>query len=97
MTYWVYILKCSDGSYYTGQTSNLAKRLAEHETKSFPDCYTASRLPVKLIFSQAFNCREEAFAAERQIKGWNRAKKEALIRDDWNEVSRLAKSRSRVE
>lgn len=52
--------------------------------------YTSTRLPVMLAWSQAFASREEALAAERQIKGWSRAKKEALIREDWREIQRLA-------
>ena len=92
MTFWVYILKCSDCSYYTGHTDNLEKRVAQHQTKSYPTCYTATRLPVELVYTQAFETREEALASERQIKGWSRKKKEAMMRGDWNEVSRLAQN-----
>lgn len=91
MSFWVYILKCSDGSYYTGHTDNLEKRLYEHTNKSNLRCYTASRLPIELCFYQTFTTREEALASERQIKGWSRKKKEAMIAGDWAEVSRLAK------
>ncbi len=90
MSFWVYILKCSDGSYYTGHTDALEKRMTEHETGAIPNCYTASRLPVSLVFTQDFAIREEALTFERQIKGWNRKKKEALIKEDWKEVQRLA-------
>lgn len=93
-TFWVYILRCADGSYYTGHTDNLERRLAEHKTGSIPACFTASRLPVELVFSQVFPTREEALCAERQIKGWGCLKKEAMMRGDWNEVSRLAKLKS---
>ena len=92
MSFWVYILKCSDGSYYTGHTDNLEQRINQHNSRHFPGCYTASRLPVEMIFDQTFATREEALTAERQIKGWSRKKKEAMIRGDWAEVSRLAKS-----
>ena len=91
--FWVYILKCSDGSYYTGHTDNLEIRIAQHKVGECPG-YTATRLPVELVWSQAFNSREEALAAERQIKGWSRKKKEAMMRGDWAEVSRLAQSKS---
>ncbi len=93
MSFWVYILVCSDGSYYTGHTDNLEKRIGEHQTGKI-GAYISSRLPVKLVFSQEFSTREEALTSERQIKGWRRMKKETLIRGDWNEVSRLARSRT---
>lgn len=90
--FWVYILHCADGSYYTGHTDDLDRRMAQHEQGSITDCYTCSRRPVSLVFSQPCTTREEAMAAEHQIKGWSRKKKEAMIRGDWNEVSRLAHS-----
>ncbi len=75
--FWVYLLKCADQSYYTGHTDNLENRLAQHHLKVFPECYTSTKLPVQLVFSQEFTTREEALASERQIKGWSRKKKEA--------------------
>lgn len=90
--FWVYILQCADGSYYTGHTDNLGMRLASHQSGEISG-YTSTRLPVKLIFSQPTTTREEALSAERQIKGWSRVKKEAMIRGDWCEVSKLAKSK----
>ncbi|MDH5666875.1 MAG: GIY-YIG nuclease family protein [Nitrospira sp.] len=92
MSFWVYILRCADGSYYTGHTENLEKRVAEHQTGHVAG-YTATRLPVTLLFSEEFPSREEALASERRIKGWSRKKKEAMMRGDWVEVSRLAKGR----
>jgi len=94
MAFWVYILKCADGSYYTGHTDNLEMRVAEHQAGEIPGCYTHQRRPVTLVFSQFCVTREEALAAERQIKGWSRMKKEAMISGNWAEVSRLSKSRS---
>jgi putative endonuclease len=93
-TYWVYILRCSDGSYYTGHTDNLEKRINEHQAGTM-DCYTTTRRPVQLIYQQMFSSRDDAFAAERKIKGWSRKKKEAMIRGDWAEVSRLAKGKNK--
>ncbi len=93
MVFWVYLLRCADGSYYTGHTDDLDKRMGEHVT-GVCGGYTATRLPVELVFSQPFATRIEALNAERQIKGWSRAKKEALIRGDWAGLSRLAKSKS---
>jgi putative endonuclease len=95
MSFWVYILKCKDGSYYTGHTDNLEQRISQHQYRYFQTCYTASRLPVELVFSQSFTSREEALISERQIKGWSRKKKEAMILGDWGEVSRLAMNAQR--
>ncbi|MBN2712861.1 MAG: GIY-YIG nuclease family protein [Planctomycetes bacterium] len=93
MTFWVYILQCSDGSYYTGHTDDLERRIVEHSQGEYMGCYTYSRRPVRLVFSQEFGSREEALASEMQIKGWSRKKKEALIRCDWEEISRLSRSK----
>ncbi len=90
MPFYVYILRCADNSYYIGQTDNLEKRIAEHKMGEIKG-YTSSRLPVELVFSDEFSSREEAIVLERQIKGWSRKKKEAMIRGDWEEVSRLAR------
>jgi putative endonuclease len=78
----LYILRCSDGSYYVGtRRGDLEGRIAEHQAGTF-DGYTARRRPVELVFSQEFTRVEDAIAAERQVKGWRREKKEALIRGD---------------
>jgi predicted GIY-YIG superfamily endonuclease len=87
---WVYILRCADGSYYTGNTVNLEKRLAEHQMGEGGE-WTRRRLPVKLVFSQELPDKDSAFLAERQIKGWSRAKKEALIAENWDMLRWLAK------
>ncbi|MGE0665567.1 MAG: GIY-YIG nuclease family protein [Sphingomonadales bacterium] len=90
MAFWVYILKCSDGTYYTGHTDDIDKRLGEHIYGRFPDAYTYRRRPVVLIFSQEFPTRLEALETEARIKGWSRKKKEALMASDWEELSRLS-------
>ncbi|HAT8180347.1 TPA: GIY-YIG nuclease family protein [Legionella pneumophila] len=92
--FWVYILQCSDKSYYTGQTDDLEKRLTQHQDKMIPGCYTSTRLPIQLKFSQQFMSREEALIAERQIKGWSRRKKEALINGDWQALSDYSKRKN---
>ena len=79
--YYVYLLRCSDGSYYVGRTNDLEQRLAAHE-RGATEGYTRSRRPVELVFSDRFLRRQEAFHRERQIKGWSGAKKEALIKGD---------------
>ena len=88
---WLYILKSADGSYYTGTTrTTLEYRLAEHNSGHYGG-YTAKRLPVTLVYSQWFERITDAIAAKRQIKGWSRAKKEALIRGDFEALKVLAK------
>ena len=86
--YFVYVLKCSDESYYTGVTSNLEKRLIEHNSGMFKG-YTSTRLPVKLVYSNSFSDVNDAIRAEKQIKGWSRAKKEALIHGDFKSLVKL--------
>lgn len=93
MAFWAYMLRCADGRYYVGHTDNLELRIAQHQSGAFSG-YTLHRRPVELVWSQDFATRQEALTAERQIKGWSRAKKEALIAQDWESISRLAKSRS---
>jgi putative endonuclease len=93
----LYILICRDGSYYVGSTSgSLERRLAEHRSGTY-DGYTAYRQPVTSVFQQAFDRIEDAIAAERQIKGWRRAKKEALIRGDFAGLPLLASRAKRAE
>jgi len=89
MSFWVYILHCSDGTYYTGHTDDLENRVAQHMSGDIAG-YASTRRPLRLVFAQEFPSRVEALAAERQIKGWSRKKKEAMMRGDWQEVRRLA-------
>jgi putative endonuclease len=93
MRAWLYILKCADGSYYTGSTHNLELRLAQHQAGEGGD-YTSKRLPVTLVYSCEFESEHEAFLRERQVKGWSRGKKEALMRGDFEALVKLSKSRS---
>jgi tRNA/rRNA methyltransferase len=89
MPFWTYLLRCADGKYYTGHTDALDRRIAQHENGEV-EGYTSLRRPVTLIWSQDFATREEALTAELRIKGWSRAKKEALIRGDWAGVGLAA-------
>ncbi|WP_085809972.1 TrmH family RNA methyltransferase [Sphingomonas sp. TZW2008] len=89
MTFWAYILRCADDSYYAGHTDDLDHRVAQHQGGEMPG-YTQHRLPVTVMWSQEFPSRLEAQEAERQIKGWSRAKKEALIAGDWDRIRALA-------
>ena len=92
MSFYAYILRCNDGSYYVGHTEDIDIRLAQHRSGELGG-YTAKRLPVALVWCESFETRDEAFDAERRIKGWSRAKKEALIAGDWDRISALARNR----
>ena len=92
-TYYVYIVKCSDNSYYTGMTNNLTRRIDEHNEGNNPESYTYTRRPVKLVFYSEFNEVEQAIAVEKQVKGWSRKKKEAIINDNWEILPDLSKNR----
>jgi predicted GIY-YIG superfamily endonuclease len=92
MPYAIYILKCSDGSYYTGLTRELDARIQEHQTGAHPDSYTFRRRPVQLVWSEVVESYQEAFQWEHQIKGWSRAKKEALIRGDVDGIHEIVKA-----
>jgi putative endonuclease len=89
----MYILLCSDGSYYTGTARlGLETRVAQHNAGTY-DGFTRTRRPVTLVFSEWFDNITDAIAAERQVKGWSRAKKEALIRGDFDRLRELSKRR----
>jgi putative endonuclease len=92
MSYAIYILLCSDGTYYTGLTKDLDGRVHEHETGARSDSYTFSRRPVKLVWNVVTESYQEAFQWEHRIKGWSRAKKEALIRGDIEGIREIVKA-----
>ena len=88
--FFTYMLHCADGSYYVGQTDDLVRRLAEHEAGA--SCgYTAAPRPVRLVWCEEFSTREEAKAAEAQIKKWSRRKKEALLAGRMEELRDAAR------
>jgi putative endonuclease len=88
---WLNILRCADGSYYTGTTrASLEQRVAEHQSGCF-EGFTSTRRPVLLVCNEYFDQIVDAVAAERKIKGWSRAKKEALMTGDFKRLSQLAK------
>ena len=91
--YYVYILKCSDNSYYTGITNDLSRRVNEHNDGINPSCYTYTRRPVKLVFSSEFTDVTLAILFEKQVKGWSRKKKEAMINGEWHLLPDLSKNR----
>ena len=86
---YMYILLCADGSYYVGSTKYLEQRLAQHQAGKGAN-HTKKRLPVKLVYYEEYNRIDTAFYREHQVKGWNRAKKEALIRGDVTLLPELA-------
>lgn len=87
---YVYILKCFNNSYYTGVSSNLTQRLFQHETVFYPECYTASKRPVELVYYCEFTDINFAIDIEKKIKKWSRAKKEALINEEYDKLPNLA-------
>jgi putative endonuclease len=91
---YLYILRCADGRYYVGTTrKSLEERLGEHNA-GLHGGFTAARRPVAMVFAQHFETITDAIAAERQVKGWSRAKKEAMIKGEWNRLPELAKRRN---
>ena len=89
----VYILECSDGSYYTGVTNNLELRLQQHDAGIHPYSYTFSRRPLKIVFHQMFLSTALAFEFETKIKKWSRAKKKALIDEHYEKLPALSKKK----
>ena len=89
----VYILECSDGTYYTGVTSNLEQRLLEHESGKHINSYTYLRRPVTLVFYGEFTDINSAIEKEKQIKKWSKAKKKALIDGAYDKLPNLAKKK----
>jgi len=87
---YVYIVECSDQSYYTGVTNDAERRLLEHNLGYNKNCYTYSRRPVKLVFCERFYSAGQAITFEKQVKGWSRKKKKALIDDRWDLLPELA-------
>jgi putative endonuclease len=88
----VYILRCADGSYYVGSTRDLDKRVWQHST-GHGAVYTSTRLPVVLVFAQHFDRIDEAYALEKRVQGWSRAKREALIEGRYNDLPRLSRKK----
>lgn len=86
----MYILECSDGTYYVGSTWDIERRLGQHQAGEGAG-YTRKRRPVELVYVEEYNRVEDAFAREKQVQNWSHAKRAALIRGDWEEVKRLSK------
>jgi putative endonuclease len=95
--FFVYIIKCSDDTYYTGITSDLEGRLESHRSGKYKDSYTFSRRPLHLVFSCGFTEASKAIEMEKQIKKWSRAKKEALISGEFETLPNLAKKKFKTK
>lgn len=93
--YFVYILHCSDESYYVGFTNNIQRRFLEHKSAYNPKSYTAKRLPVKLVYCESFLKPMDGINREKQLKGWSRLKKETLIENKKFRLSGLSKKKFR--
>jgi putative endonuclease len=91
--FYIYIVQCSDKSYYTGVTNSVERRVWEHNNDKDTKHYTYSRRPVKLKYVETYADANNAIAREKQIKGWNREKKEALIKQKGNDLPRIARGR----
>ncbi|MEZ0486566.1 GIY-YIG nuclease family protein [Fibrella aquatica] len=91
--YYVYMLKCADESYYTGMTNDPERRLAEHEEGNDPTAYTYLRRPVRMVWYEAFQSPVAAIEVEKQIKGWSRRKKQALVEGRFDLLPALSTSR----
>lgn len=85
----MYILECSDGTYYTGSTQDLELRLQQHQNGVGAN-YTVRRLPIKLLYYEEFQRIDDAFYKEKQVQGWSRNKKEALIKNNYSDLMRFA-------
>ncbi|MDE9364625.1 GIY-YIG nuclease family protein [Luteipulveratus sp. YIM 133132] len=91
---WAYILRCNDGSYYVGSTRDLQFRFSQHQAGEGA-AYTRRRRPVELVWAQEFGRLDEAFAREKQVQGWSRAKREALIMAATERLPALSRRRGR--
>ena len=99
LDFYVYILRCRDGSYYVGHTDNIEARISAHTQGLISTCYTYKKRPVEVVYSDTVSSRGEAIEAECQIKGWSRKKKEAFIAGDFDLLKKLsnAKNNAKIE
>ena len=88
---YLYILKCANGMYYTGSTTDMERRLAQHQIGKASN-FTRKHLPVKLIYCEEFQTIDEAFYREKQVQGWSRKKKEALINGNFEKLLVLSEN-----
>jgi len=89
----MYILECSNGKYYTGSTKDLIKRIKQHQSGEGVN-FTRKHLPVKLVYYEEFDRIDSAFYREKQVQGWSRKKKEALINNEYNKLPELSRNKT---
>jgi len=87
--FYVYILHCADGTYYTGYSGNLTRRFKQHQSGSIPRAYTKPRRPVKLVWAGEFDSKDEARAYEKKLKSWSSPRKENLIAEDMANTNQI--------
>lgn len=92
-TYYVYIIRCANDSFYVGITNDIERRIMEHNLGEDKSAYTYSRRPVKLVWSEYYNDVNQAIEKEKQLKGWSRKKKQALVDGDFDLLVHLSKSK----
>jgi len=90
-TYYVYMLRCFDGTFYVGLTDDLERRFAEHCTGIDPDCYTFNRRPLLIAYAGEFNLIYQAIGFERQLKRWSHRKKRAFAEGKWSDLKRYSR------
>jgi tRNA/rRNA methyltransferase len=95
--FFVYILHCADGTYYTGYSGNLTRRIRQHQSGSIPRAYTKSRRPVKLVWAGEFNTKDEARDYERTLKHWTTSRKKKLIAEDKLQTEQIKKAQDIIE
>ncbi len=93
-TMYVYILKCSDNSYYVGVTNDLEMRFEQHQQGIITSCYTFKRRPLEIVYYELFDGPNSAIAFEKKLKGWSKAKKEALINSNWVRLKELSECKN---
>jgi len=89
--YYVYMLRCFDGTFYVGVTNNVERRVAKHDYGTFPTCYTYNRRPLRLVSVSEFHWVEEAIAFEKRLKSWSHRKKRAFAEQKWPDLTRYAR------
>ena len=94
--FFTYIVECADKSYYVGFTNDIKRRIDEHNEGRYLQAYTFSRRPVRLVYYEKFLLAEYALKFEKQIKGWTRKKKEALIAENWDKLKELAECKNKT-
>jgi putative endonuclease len=95
--YYVYVIRCFDGTFYVGVTNNVDRRFWEHEQGLDPHCYTSRRRPLRLVHVAEFQWIQEAITYEKTLKKWSHRKKRALCDGAWKDVSRYARGKNRHE